>query len=222
MTMRGAWAVAVLLIGAFSSACAGEKGKVRTMTFTKDSLNKVPTGWKADFTGTNGAGVWKVIADDTAPSKRGFVLAQTGKSPGSAFNLCFAEDTSYKDVEVSVAFKANQGNQDQGGGIVWRYTDASNYYVARFNPLEDNYRLYKVVQGERIQLDTQEDIKVPAGEWHKLTIKMTGDQIDCLLDDVKYLSFKDDTFQKAGKVGLWTKADAQTSFDLFTITELKT
>ena len=31
---------------------------------------------------------------------------------------------------------------------------AKNYYVARFNPLEDNFRLYKVLAGKRIQLAT--------------------------------------------------------------------
>ena len=32
---------------------------------------------------------------------------------------------------------------------------------------------------------------------------------------------KDDTFPKAGKVGLWTKADARTSFDDFSAKEVK-
>jgi len=34
------------------------------------------------------------------------------------------------------------------------------------------------------------------------------------LDGKKYLETKDDTFKEAGKVGLWTKADAQTLFDM--------
>lgn len=219
---HGSWVIApLLLVLGSSSAGAGEKEKGRTMTFSKDSLDKVPTGWKADHTGKNGGGVWKVVADSTAPSKKGHVLSQTGESPGPVFNLCVADDTNYKNVEVTVAFRANHGKKDQGGGIVWRYTDANNYYIARFNPLEDNYRLYKVVDGKRVQLATKEEIKVPAGEWHTLTIKMTGDQIECFIDGKKHLDFKDDTFQKAGKVGLWTKADAQTSFDQFIITELK-
>jgi hypothetical protein len=204
--------------GATDSA-ADEKSL--TITFSKDSLNKLPVGWKADHTGKNGAGAWKVGADSSAPSKKGYVLAQTGESLGSVFNLCVADNTSYQDVEVTVAFKANKGKKDQGGGIIWRYTDASNYYVARFNPLEDNYRLYKVVDGSRKQLATKEEIVVPAGEWHTLTVKMTGDQIECSLDGKKHLEAKDNTFQKAGKVGLWTKADAQTSFDQLVITNLK-
>ena len=219
---QGTWVIAALLLAlGISSAEAEDNETGRTMTFSKYSLDKVPTGWKADHTGKNGGGVWKVVADDTAPSKKGFVLAQTGKSPGSAFNLCVADDTSFKNVEVTVAFKANKGNQDQGGGILWRYTDANNYYIARFNPLEDNYRLYKVVAGQRIQLATKEEITVPAGQWHNLTIKMNGEQIECYIDGKKHLEARDDTFQKAGKVGLWTKADAQTSFDQFIITELK-
>ena len=215
------WVIAFLLLALRTGiAWGGEKG-VRALTFSKDSLDKVPAGWKADHTGKDGGGVWKVVADGTAPSKKGHVVSQTGESPGPVFNLCVADDTNYKDVEVSVMFKANTGKKDQGGGIVWRYVDANNYYIARFNPLEDNYRLYKVVDGKRIQLATKEDIKVPAGEWHKLTIKMIGDRIECYLDGKKHLDFQDETFQKAGKVGLWTKADAQTSFDQFIIIELK-
>lgn len=210
--------MAVVLAGA--TAWAGDD-KARTITFSKDSLDKVPTGWKADHTGKDGGGVWKVVADDTAPSKKGHVLTQGGESPGPVFNLCVADDTSYSEVEVSVMFKANKGAKDQGGGIVWRYADANNYYIARFNPLEYNYRLYKVVAGKRFQLATKEEIKVPAGEWHKLTIKMTGNQMECYIDATKHLDFKDDTFQKAGKVGLWTKADAQTSFDQLVIINLK-
>jgi hypothetical protein len=207
----------LVLLGA--RVCAGDV-TVRRITFSKDNLDKVPTGWKADHSGKGGDGVWKVVADETAPSKKGYVLAQCGESPGRVFNLCVAENISFKDVEVSVMFRANKGRIDQGGGIVWRYTDAHNYYIARCNPLEENYRVYKVVASKRIQLATREDIKVPAGEWHKLTIRMTGDQIECSLDGKKLLEARDQVFQKAGKVGLWTKADAQTSFDQLEITEL--
>jgi DNA/RNA endonuclease YhcR with UshA esterase domain len=187
--------------------------KQMNLQFDKNDVGKLPKGWTADKTGKGEGSVWKVVADDTAPSKKGYVLAQTAESPGALFNICVVDDTIYTDVEVSVAFKAVKGDRDQGGGIVWRYQDADNYYIARMNPLEDNYRLYKVVAGKRIQLTTKEDLKVPIGTWHTLRIKMTGDQIECHLDGKKYLEGKDGAFTKAGKVGLWTKADAQTYFD---------
>ncbi len=195
------------------STSFGADDKVRSFVFGKDDVGGLPKGWTAAKTGKGDGSVWKVVADNTAPSKKGHVLAQTAVGPNALFNLCVADDTSYKDVEIRVAFKAVKGDKDQGGGLVWRYQDANNYYVARMNPLESNYRLYKVVAGKRIQLDTQEDLNVPAGTWHTLTVKMTGDQIECSLDGKKQLKGKDGAFSKAGKIGLWTKADAQTSFD---------
>lgn len=192
---------------------------LRRFRFGKEDVGKLPKGWKAAQTGKGEGSVWKVLADDTAPSQSRFVLAQTAESPSALFNLCVADDTSYKDVEVIVAFKAMKGVNDQGGGVCWRYQDANNYYIARMNPLEDNYRLYRVVAGKRIQLATKEDLKVLVGTWHTLTITMVGDHIECSLDGKKHLEAKDDTFTKTGKVGLWTKADAQTYFDDFKIGE---
>jgi len=89
------------------------------------------------------------------------------------------------------------------------------------NPLEDNFRVYKVVGGKRSAEFQNAEVKVPAGEWHTLSVKMVGDKIECSLDGKKYLEATDDAFTKAGKVGLWTKADAQTSFDNFTVKEAK-
>ncbi len=208
----------ILLVLAFFSTTLLIAGAIeRDFGFRKDDVDKLPAGWKADHTGKGEGSVWKVVADDTAPSKSGYVLAQTSESPSAFFNLCVAEGTSYKDVEISVAFKAIRGKNDQGGGIVWRYQDHDNYYVARMNPLEDNFRVYKVVAGKRTQLGTKEDLKVPAGEWHRIKIAQEGDLIDCYLDGKRYLKVEDSTFRDAGKIGLWTKSDAQTYFDDFKV-----
>jgi hypothetical protein len=209
-------ATTVSLLTASLLAAEDKAGNFR---LRKDDIGKVPSGWKADKTGKGEGSIWKVVADDTAPSKTGLVLAQTAESPGNVFNLCVADEPSLKDVEVIVAFKAVKGQKDQGGGIVWRYQDANNYYIARMNPLEDNYRVYKVLAGKRIQLETKEGLKIPVGEWHTLKIKMAGDRIECFLDGKKQLDAKDDAIQKPGKVGLWTKADAQSHFDQFVVKE---
>ena len=46
---------------------------------------------------------------------------------------------------------------------------------------------------------------------------MVGDHIECFLDGKKHLDVKDNAIPKAGHVGLWTKADAQTYFDHFAV-----
>jgi REP element-mobilizing transposase RayT len=132
---------------------------------------------------------------------------------GSTLYLWTEQAVNEKVHYVLDGLKAVAGEHDLGGGIVWRYQDANNYYVVRMNPLEDNYRVYKVVAGKRTQLDTKEDVKVASGTWHRLKIKMIGDHIECYLDGKKLLDARDGTFQGAGQVGLWSKADAQTYFD---------
>jgi hypothetical protein len=217
--MRFAAALAVVLLSGMSLPAGAEKGN--TTTFKKESLDKVPAGWKAERTGKGEGSIWKVIEDASGPGRTGLVLAQIAASPSSLFNICVVDDSSYQNVEVIVAFKANHGKKDQGGGIVWRYQDANNYYVARINPLEDNFRVYKVVAGKRSAEFQDAEVKIPEGEWHTLKIKMVGDHIECFADGKKYVDVKDGSITKAGKVGLWTKADAQTSFDQFRAVEIK-
>ncbi len=193
-------------------AASAEEPKPRQLKYARDDIGKLPAGWTAAKTGEGEGSVWKVVDDGTAPGKLATALAQTAKSPRQMFNLCVANDTNLKDVELGVAFKAVRGEVDQGGGLVWRYQDANNYYVARMNPLEGNFRLYKVVAGKREQLASKGSLTIPSGEWHTMSIKHVRDQIECSLDRQKLLEAKDDTIQKAGKVGLWTKADAETYF----------
>jgi hypothetical protein len=146
------------------------------------------------------------------------VLAQTsGDGPKAMFNLCVANETKFTDVDLGVAIMPREGEIDQGGGLVWRYKDANNYYIARINPLEDNYRVYKVVAGKRMQLGSAE-VAAPAGKWHTLHIMHKGDHIQCSLNGKLHLDVRDDTFKDAGKIGLWTKSDAVSSFDDLSVT----
>ena len=197
--------VALLLLG------ADVRAQNRTWSFEDAQVGKLPLGWSSAKTGEGPGSIWKVLADDSAPSG-GNVLAQTSSDgPNRLFNLCVADKTSFKDLDLSVSFRANTGRIDQGGGPVWRYQDADNYYICRMNPLEDNFRIYKVIAGRRRQLASL-DIKAPAGKWHTIRVSMRGDKIVCSVNGKK-LDARDGSIDMPGKIGLWTKADAVTSFD---------
>jgi hypothetical protein len=184
-------------------AAPGEKEK-KSWNFDADKTGAIAAGF------TNEVGTWKVEADGSAPSKPN-VFAQTARNSGSTYNVALVSGTSYKDVDVSVKMKAIAGGEDQGGGLVWRAKDKKNYYIARYNPLEDNYRLYKVHSGSRSQFESA-NVRGDKN-WHTLRVTMTGDHIQCFLDGKKYLDTRDSTFKDAGMVGLWSKADAQSHFD---------
>jgi hypothetical protein len=46
---------------------------------------------------------------------------------------------------------------------------------------------------------------------------MKGDHIACSYEGKEALEARDSTFPEAGKIGLWSKADAQSQFDELTL-----
>jgi hypothetical protein len=179
---------------------------------------KLPAGWTEAKTGEGPGSVWEVREDAKSPSGTKVLAQVSSEGAKRLFNLCVAGDEQPADVEVSVRLKALSGKIDQGGGPVWRYQDANNYYIARLNPLEFNYRVYKVVEGKRIQLATAdvapaEGSDTLSGIWHTIRVVHRGTKIACYLNGKLLLEADDAAIQKPGKVGLWTKADAVTSFD---------
>lgn len=184
------------------------------------STDSVPKSWdfERDQPGriaasfTNEVGRWEVAAEGT-----NHVLAQQAQSERRTYNVTLIEGTSYQDLDLTVRLKANEGKVDQGGGLIWRARDRDNYYVARYNPLEDNLRVYKVENGRRTQLDHAD---APGDlQWHTLRITMTGREITGYLDGKKLLVAEDSTFSDAGKIGLWSKADACSFFDDLSVRE---
>jgi hypothetical protein len=207
MRTKVAAAVSLVMLGSLAAPLfAGEETK-QTWTFDEETNGQIAKGF------VTGVGTWTVVDSD-----RGKALAQSAKNGNSVFNITLATATSAKDVDLSVGMKALAGEFDRGGGLVWRAKDSKNYYLARYNPLEDNYRVYKVVEGKRILLQNA-DITHSEG-WHTLRVTMTGDQIACYYDGKKYLETKDETFAGPGMIGLWSKADAQSQFDDLSLQKL--
>jgi len=191
-------------------------GKTLTYNFDSDATGKLPAHFHSALTGQGTEGTWIVKQDETAPSKPN-VLAQTSTDDTDyRFPMAVLDEGSFKDLDLSVKFKAVSGKADQAGGLVFRYQDQNNYYITRANALEDNYRLYHVVNGRRRQI-TGANFRVTPNQWHTLRVECVGNQIKCYYDDELKITASDETFKDAGKVGLWTKADSVTYFDNFTV-----
>ena len=187
---------------------AGRRG------FDRMSPGALPEGWHVAGTHQAGAlATWSVVADPNASSPP-HVLALTASTHGSGttFNLCWDTASRFQDGTFELAVRADGGEEDQGGGPIWRVKDEDNYYVCRVNPLESNFRLYVVKDGERTQLASAE-AKLTAGSWHTIRVEHAGSRIVCTLDGSVRLEAVDGSLPEAGCVGLWTKADARTSFD---------
>ena len=123
-------------------------------------------------------------------------------------------DVQLTDGYVEVKFKPVSGREDQAGGLVWRWKDGDNYYVARANALENNVSLYYTQNGRRNTLKYV-DAPVPRNAWHTLRVEFSAKKIRVILDGKPYIEMEDDHIAGAGAVGVWTKADSVTLFDDF-------
>ena len=193
-------------------ATAQAAGSSFTYNFDTDTVGAAPAKFHGARTGQGTEGKWMVMADSTAPSRPNVVAQTSTDSTDYRFPLLIADDGSFKDLEISVRFKAVSGKVDQAGGLVFRLKNANNYYIVRANALEDNYRLYHVINGSRRQF-AGANFKVTSGEWHELRVEAVGNKFICYYDGAKKIEATDDTFKEGGKIGLWTKADSVTYFD---------
>lgn len=179
-------------------------------TATRGSL---PAGWECGVTG-KGAPKWSVETDPAAPSAPQ-VLQQSG---AGTFPWCVNKSVSLADGSVEVKFKPIRGREDQAGGVVWRWKDGDNYYVARANALENNVSLYYTENGRRNTLKYV-DAPVPLNRWHTLRVEFSGSRIRVALNGKVYIELDDAHIKGAGAVGVWTKADSVTAFDDFRYAE---
>jgi hypothetical protein len=187
-------------------------GTTITYNFDKDTPGALPAKFHAARTGQGSEGKWVVMADPTAPSKPHVVAQTSTDKTDYRFPLLISDEGSFKDLELSVKFKAVAGEVDRAAGLVFRLQDANNYYIVRANALEDNYRLYRVIKGSRRQF-AGANFKVTSGEWHELKVECVGNKIICYYGGQKKIEATEGTFNDAGKIGLWTKADSVTYFD---------
>jgi hypothetical protein len=182
------------------------------------------TNFHADMFGGGGPPVWKLLPGEAPsafagladPSKTvsggGSVLAQTSQDmTDERFPMYIYDGERFRNFNFSTQFKIVSGVTEQMAGLVFRFQNPSNFYVARVSALGKNLRFYKMVDGVR-----SDPLGVPcavtAGTWHQLGVRCDGNQISIFLDGKLALPpLGDNTFAE-GKIGFWTKSDAVTYF----------
>lgn len=215
----------------------GSRSSVTAWTFEQEEAGSVPAGFVVGtlYDGRQ-AGDWRVLESTTLPP---FLAELTPRErnrvtkllrsivPPSApqvlaqlkhkgfehdYQVLLAQGTKAADLDLEVRFLPVTGKADMGGGLIWRAEDDRNYYLTRANPLEQNIRLYRIVEGVREKLANADRI-ISVDRWHRLRVIAEGDRFQVFYDDDPILTVRDSTFTRGGMIGLWTKADAVTYFD---------
>ena len=203
ITMQ-ATAAAVMIMAATAALA-------ETETFDRASAGRVPPAWACGITGP-GTPRWTVEPDTSAPSPPNVLKQSSSAASGAAYPWCANSGVSMADGYVQVKFKPLAGREDQAGGVIWRWKDGNNYYVARANALENNIALYYTERGRRIGIKSV-DTPVMGNQWHSLRVEFSGPRIKVMFDSKQYMDLADDHISGAGAIGVWTKADSVTAFD---------
>ena len=169
-----------------------------------------PDGCSPGLAGDGRSTKWVVVEADGA---RG--VAETSRdSTDYRFPVCIVDSPAYADlgnIDVSVRFRPIAGKVDQAGGLAMRLKDDLNYYVVRANALENNVRLYAVINGERHQF-AGVNVKVTSNQWHTLRVRAVGDRFSVYFDGSALFEATDQRISGSGRIALWSKADSVTEF----------
>jgi hypothetical protein len=142
---------------------------------------------------------------------------------GAASAWAVLRDASVRDGWVQVRLRPIGGRQDRAGGVIWRWRDANNYYVARTHALAGNVVAFKVVDGRRVDLTPVDGPTGPEGAragvtsatWHTLRVDFAGGEFRVTFDGRRLFAVRDDALAEPGGVGVWSKADSVTEFQKF-------
>ena len=233
------------LVSAWANSKSAEEGQaLQIWSFDSETAGTLPKNFMVGTT-LDGrlAGQWKVIdmkqslsllkdldrrdhqrikkvLQTTAPPSPPHVMAQL-KNRGfeQDYNVILVQGPSVTDFDLNVSLLPVAGRADMGGGLIWRAQDVQNYYITRANPLEQNIRLYRVVQGVRYKLANFDHI-ISVDRWHTFRVVASGNHFQIIFDGQTVFDIQDETFQ-SGQIGLWTKADAVTFFDDLRLSAVK-
>lgn len=193
------------------------------ISFADYSNGATPPDFKSMLAGSGQPGVWTVVSDEVAPLlaplsdkapavSRRMVLGQTSQDPADErFPVLVYEPLTLKDFKLTTHFKIVSGIAEQMAGVVFRFQNASNFYVFRVSALGHNARFYKMVNGLRSD-PIGPTLAIAPGAWHSLSVQCNGNQISLGLDGSPVMPTLGDNTFPAGKVGFWTKSDAVSYF----------
>jgi hypothetical protein len=202
----------MILVVAVSGSESSLAETAQMWTFDNDPADTLPSEFQLGtlFDGRP-AGEWKVLETDRAQSPPRVLGQLMGKGAEHAYKTVFINGIRASDLELEVSLLPIEGKADMGGGLIWRATDDRNYYLTRANPLEQNIRIYRVVNGVRHLLKNFNQI-IDVRKWHTLRVIAKGCRVQVSFDDNQVFDLCDQAFS-TGQVGLWTKSDAVTYFD---------
>jgi hypothetical protein len=195
------------LLAVCALALATVRAQVVVRTFDDEAAGALPSGFLFATARQAVAGRWVVRAD--GPGQHLVHLADTAASGG--FSLAVLEKAEPAHVRLSVRLKLSDG--ERVGGLVWRYQDAQNFYLVALDLRAQDLALYRVVRGNRVRLEDEDDLELDPSAWHSVRVVHDEDDIRVSLGGIGVMRARDRTFAAGGRAGVWSGGAATAWFD---------
>jgi hypothetical protein len=175
-------------------------------TFDDLPVGRPPAGFVFVSAPADQIGRWSVVRDGGS-----LVLAHLQQRWAAGTQLAIVDGTSLGDVALSARLRFTDGAG--AAGVVWRYRDRNNYYLALLDLRAQDVRIYRIAGGNRTRLEDEDDLELEPGAWQTFKIEHRGIRIRVWVNGVPVADARDRTNPEPGAIGVWTASDSGTWFD---------
>jgi hypothetical protein len=141
------------------------------------------------------------------------------RDASTGYSLAIAEGLAPPDVVLTVRLRLTDGART--GGLVWRYLDDRHYYSLALDLARGEIALYRIHQGHRNTLESEDGLELDAEAWHMLKVVHTGSTIRASLGGVRVFEDEDRRNRwpdQPSRVGLLATGNSAVEFDDLRIT----
>ncbi len=176
-------------------------------TFDQDAIDAPPAGFSFAAARLPSAGPWLVRAD----GMNRYLAHPSVASPTEGFSLAVLEAMPPADLRLSARVKLVDGSRT--GGLVWRYQNPENFFAVSLDLESQEMALYRVVRGNRIRLEFEDDLELDRDAWHMIRVEHTDGRIRVTLGGIGVMRARDRAATDEGRAGIWSDGAATAWFD---------
>jgi hypothetical protein len=179
-----------------------------SIAFDDDRPGSAPAGFTFVAMRRPVPGTWLVRRSGT----NGYLAHEpgTGRDASDGFGIALAPGEPLRDASVSVRMRLAGGALV--GGLVWRYQDEHNHYQILLDLVRRELAMYRVVAGNRIKVEREDDLELDPAAWQTLKIVHDQSQVRVSLGGIRVFEDQDRTF-RTGRAGVIAGGIAEVWFD---------
>ena len=199
------------IVATVALALVSARAQIAVRTFDEDAVGSPPPGFTFTMARQQTPGRWLVHADGASH----YLTHLADPAAAGGFSLAVLDTPHPAQMRVSVRLKLTEG--ERVGGLVWRYHDAENFYLAALDLRVQELALYRVIRGNRIRLDDEDELELDDSAWHSLRVVQDDDDIRVSLGGIGVLRARERTSADGGRAGVWSGGGATLWFDDFRV-----